>query len=100
MITIKIDILILDLVYIYFVRAGSKYGMSNFTIAILEFTDEINIISCEQKYFNRFKPEYNLNSLAFKSKGYKCTPASARSASTQTHSNWSKPMALSHLSKG
>jgi hypothetical protein len=30
--------------------------MSNFTLAILEFTDEISVISREQKYINRFKP--------------------------------------------
>jgi len=51
---------------LYIVRALSapKHGMFNFTLAILEFTDEISIISCEQKYINRFKPEYNLNPLA------------------------------------
>src|ERR1700679_3026032 len=50
-----------------------------FTLAILEFTDEITVISlarAEQKYINRFKPEYNLNPLAGNSKGYKHTPES------------------------
>ena len=50
--------------------------MSNFTLAILEFTDEISVISREQKYINRFKPEYILNPLAGNSKGYKHTPES------------------------
>jgi group I intron endonuclease len=50
--------------------------MSNFTLAILEFTDEISVIYREQKYINRFKPEYNLNPLARNSKGYKHTPES------------------------
>jgi group I intron endonuclease len=53
--------------------------MSNFTLAILYFTDEITVISlvrAEQNYINRFKPEYNLNPLAGNSKGYKHTPES------------------------
>ena len=50
--------------------------MSNFTLAILEFTDVISVIAREQKYINRFKPEYNLNPLAGNSKGYKHTPES------------------------
>jgi group I intron endonuclease len=50
--------------------------MFNFTLAILEYTDEISVISCEQKYINRFKPEYNLNPLANSSKGYQHTPES------------------------
>jgi hypothetical protein len=50
--------------------------MSNFTLAILEFTDEISVISREHKNINRFKPEYILNPLAGNSKGYKHTPES------------------------
>ena len=84
MIIIKIDILILSCLHKFtqlhtslcIVRALSKYGMSNFTLAILEFTDEISVISREQKYINRFKPEYNLNPLAGNFKGYKLTPES------------------------
>jgi len=34
---------------LYIVRALSKYGKSHFTLAILEFTDEISVISREQK---------------------------------------------------
>lgn len=36
---------------LYIVIALSKYGMSNFTLAILEFTDEISVISREQKIY-------------------------------------------------
>jgi len=67
---------------LYIVRALSKYGMSNFTLAILDFTDEISVISREQKYINRFKPEYNLNPLAGNSKGYKQTPESIEKKQT------------------
>jgi len=36
---------------LYIVRALSKYGMYNFTLAILEFTDVISVIAREQKKY-------------------------------------------------
>jgi len=50
--------------------------MANFTLVILEYTNEENVISCEQEYINRFKPEYNLNPTAGNSSGYRHTPES------------------------
>ena len=61
---------------LFIVRALSKYGMANFTLVILEYTNEENVISCEQEYINRFKPEYNLNPTAGNSSGYRHTPES------------------------
>jgi group I intron endonuclease len=61
---------------LFIVKALSKYGMANFTLVILEYTNEENVISCEQQYINRFKPEYYLNPTAGNSLGYKHTPES------------------------
>jgi group I intron endonuclease len=47
--------------------------MANFTLLILEYTDSDNLISCEQKWIDLLKPEYNLNPLAGNTKGYKHT---------------------------
>nr|YP_010846106.1 GIY-YIG homing endonuclease [Cyathus pallidus]WEV87293.1 GIY-YIG homing endonuclease [Cyathus pallidus] len=58
---------------LYIVRALNKYGMRNFSLSILEYTDEDNLISTEQKWIDNLKPEYNLNPTAGSSKGYKHT---------------------------
>lgn len=58
---------------VYILRALSKYGMANFELLILEYTDSENLIACEQKWIDLLKPEYNLNPLARNSKGYKHT---------------------------
>jgi group I intron endonuclease len=50
--------------------------MANFTLVILEYTNEENLIFFEQKYINRFKPEYNINQIAGNSLGYEHTPES------------------------
>lgn len=58
---------------LYILRALSKHGMTNFSLLILEYTDSDNLISCEQKWIDLLKPDYNLNPLAGSSKGYKHT---------------------------
>nr|YP_009722355.1 hypothetical protein [Morchella importuna]QGN66757.1 hypothetical protein [Morchella importuna] len=50
--------------------------MVNFSLVILEYTDSENLISCEQKWIDFLKPEYNLNPTAGNSKGYKHTEES------------------------
>ena len=55
------------------VRALTKYGMENFSLVILEYTDPNNLILCEQKWINDLKPDYNINPIAGNSKGYKHT---------------------------
>ena len=58
---------------LYIVKALNKYGMENFTLVILEYTNSENLIPSEQKWIDRIKPEYNLNPSAYNSKGYKHT---------------------------
>jgi group I intron endonuclease len=45
--------------------------MINFSLIILEYTSSENLISCEQKWIDLLKPEYNINPTAGSSKGYK-----------------------------
>jgi group I intron endonuclease len=52
------------------VRALNKYGMINFSLVILEYTNSDNVISCEQKWIDLLKPEYNINLVAGNSTGY------------------------------
>lgn len=61
---------------LYIVRALSKHGMTNFSLHILEYTNEENLIACEQKWIDKLKPEYNINPIAGNSKGYKHSPES------------------------
>jgi len=61
---------------LYIVRAISKYGLENFSLYIIEYTDSENLISCEQKWIDLLQPEYNLNPRAENSKGYKHTEES------------------------
>lgn len=56
---------------LYIVRALSKYGMANFSLIILEYSDSPDLIKCEQKWIDFLKPEYNLNPIAGNTKGYK-----------------------------
>lgn len=58
---------------VYILRALSKYGITNFSLLILEYTDSDNLVYCEQKWIDLLKPDYNLNPLAGNSKGYKHT---------------------------
>lgn len=54
-------------------RALLKYGMVNFTLVILEFSDVKGLLECEQKWIDSLKPAYNLSPLAGNSRGYKHT---------------------------
>lgn len=44
----------------FIVRAIKKYGIENFTIAILEYTDKDSIVTIEQNRIDTYKAEYNL----------------------------------------
>ena len=59
--------------HLYIVRALNKYGLHNFSLYILEYTNPDNLISTEQNLIDLLKPEYNLNPIAGNSKGYKHT---------------------------
>ena len=58
---------------LYIVRALFKYGMNNFSLVILEYCKSDDLIKCEQKWIDKFKPEYNINPTAGNTKGYKHT---------------------------
>lgn len=58
------------------VRAILKYGMGNFALLILDFTEKENTLTREQYWINELKPEYNILSQANNSLGYKHTPES------------------------
>lgn len=53
------------------VRALNKYGMINFSLIILEYTESENVIFSEQEWIDKLNPEYNINPVAGNSKGYK-----------------------------
>jgi group I intron endonuclease len=44
---------------LHIVRALAKYGMKNFSLVILEYTNSENLVLCEQKWINFLKPVYN-----------------------------------------
>jgi group I intron endonuclease len=54
-------------------KALLKYGHQNFTLDILEYCEPGLLISKEQHYIDKFKPEYNLNPKPGSSLGYKHT---------------------------
>jgi group I intron endonuclease len=58
--------------------------MENFSLVILEYTDSKTLISCEQKWIDMLKPQYNLNPMAGSSKGYKHIPESLEKIRTAT----------------
>jgi len=45
--------------------------MNNFTLVILKYTNSKNVISCERKFINLLKPEYNKNLIGNNTKKYK-----------------------------
>lgn len=45
---------------LFIVKAFVKYGMKNFSLVILEYSDKKNLILCEQKWINLLKPQYNI----------------------------------------
>lgn len=57
-------------------KAFIKYGINNFSLVILEYTDSDKVIACEQKRINDLKPKYNVNLTAVSTKGYKHTSLS------------------------
>lgn len=61
---------------VYILRALIKYGIENFTLVILAYTDTDSLLSCEQKWIDLFRPEYNLSPIAGNTKGYKHTQES------------------------
>lgn len=46
---------------LYIVKALSKYGMKNFNLVILEYSNSKDLLLCEQKWIDLLKPEYNIN---------------------------------------
>jgi len=50
-------------------QALKKYGLTNFSIEILEYCEVSVLIEREQYYFNLLKPKYNLNPIAGSSLG-------------------------------
>lgn len=58
---------------VYIVKALSKYGMKNFSLVILEYSDSKNLIMCEQKWIDLLKPKYNIRSAIRKIKNLKHT---------------------------
>jgi group I intron endonuclease len=56
---------------LYIIKALNKYSMNNFNLYILEYTNSENLITCEQKWIDLIKPEYNTNLTAGNTKGYK-----------------------------
>lgn len=51
-------------------RAILKYGMANFTILILEFTDPNGAVPAEQTWMDTYRPEYNVLTKAGNTLGY------------------------------
>ena len=53
-------------------RAMRKYGLDNFSLAILEFCDpDIKVCSnLEQKWLDYYKPSYNIFKIAGSSSGF------------------------------
>jgi hypothetical protein len=52
-------------------RALLKYGYSNFSLEILEYCEEKDLLAREQYYLDTLKPEYNLLKIAGSWAGYK-----------------------------
>lgn len=52
-------------------QAILKYSYSNFSLEILEYCDINNLVSKEQYYINKLKPEYNILKTAGSSLGFK-----------------------------
>jgi len=52
-------------------RALIKYGYSNFSVTILEYSDKSELIIKEQYYLNKLNPQYNILKIAGSSRGFK-----------------------------
>jgi hypothetical protein len=57
-------------------RALLKHGFSNFSLEILEYCNEDNVLKREQYFIDLLKPEYNIVQTAGSTLGYKHTPES------------------------
>ena len=57
-------------------RALLKHGFSNFSLEILEYCNEDNVLKREQYFIDLMKPEYNIVQTAGSTLGYKHTPES------------------------
>lgn len=57
-------------------RALLKYGFSSFSLEILEYCNEDNVLSREQYFIDLLKPKYNIVQIAGSTLGYKHTPES------------------------
>lgn len=53
------------------IRAMKKYGLENFSLAILEFCEKDACLTLEQKWIDHYKPKYNVLTVAGNSLGYK-----------------------------
>lgn len=51
-------------------RAVNKHGIENFDFQLIEECDENMLIESEQKYFDEFKPEYNIAKTAGSQRGF------------------------------
>ena len=54
-------------------RALIKYGYSNFSLEILEYCDEAELLIREQYYFDKLNPKYNILKVAGSSLNYNHT---------------------------
>jgi len=55
-------------------RRGQKYGLSNFSLLILEFLDESLLTEREQFWLDFLQPEYNVLKFAYRSTGFQHSP--------------------------
>lgn len=55
------------------VRAINKYGMDNFTLVLLEYTEPDSTVKTEQSWLDQFSPEYNVLTMASSTLGFKHT---------------------------
>ena len=62
-------------------HAIDKYGLSNFSIQILEYCDQSILLEREQFYFDLFSPEYNINPTAGSRLGAKHSEVSRKKIS-------------------
>lgn len=60
-----------DRINLPIVRAILKYGMGNFALLILDFTDQENTLVKEQFWLDKLKPDYNILTRAANSSGFK-----------------------------
>jgi group I intron endonuclease len=57
--------------YMYISRSNLKFGLSNFSLAVIEYCEQKKCIERENYYISFFKPEYNILQKAGSSLGFK-----------------------------